>query len=199
MTMNSEELGNHIADKYGPGTFGKRRFRKTFGLEPVEEGEAFSEGSSTGTKQTGALGTYLTEEDFNRERNSDKTWDAYASVYGQEAMQSKREGNEEGLSINAFDSLMDKLSKDAPAEKATGDTPAQRQLSEPAARAFARSEAYDMQMDDPQNYVDLKKGGDAAQRVKDMFTENYKSNMKKRLKSGGGRGIGLGQGPMPRD
>ena len=199
MTMNSEELGNHIADKYGPGTFGKKRFRKVFGLEPVEDGEAFSEGSSTGTKQTGALGTYLTEEDFNRERNSDKTWDAYASVYGQDAMKSKREGNEEGLSINAFDALMDRLSKDAPEkeEKVTRDK-SKTELSPQLAASMAGQDASQAFDRDPMNYVKLMRGGDDFDEVTGKYMDDYKLNLKKRMKPGGGRGGGIGEGAMPR-
>ena len=97
--------------QYKEGSFGASTFKKKFGLSGVSEKKAYSEGSTTGTKQTGALGTYLTKSDYNRLKNDDKTWDAYASVYGQEAADAKREGNPEGLSINALDGLMDKLSK----------------------------------------------------------------------------------------
>ena len=195
--MDAEELGNSIAEKYGPGTFGKKQFRKTFGLKPVDEGQAFSEGSTTGTKQTGALGTYLTEADFNRERNSDKTWEAYASVYGQEAMQSKREGNEEGLSINAFDALMDRLSGEAEEKEETVDR-SKTQLSPQLAASMAgqdTSQAFDR---DPMNYVKLMRGGDDFDEVTGKYKDDYKLNLKKRMKPGGGRGGGIGEGPMPR-
>ena len=96
---------------YEPGTYDADKFKEVFGLSSVEDGKAYSEGSTTGTKQVGGLGTYLTKDDFNRNRNSDSTWDAYASVYGESAAKSKREGNEDGLSINALDALYDKLAK----------------------------------------------------------------------------------------
>ena len=97
--------------KFAAGSMTAEDFNREFGLSKVAEGDAYSEGSSTGTKQVAGLGTYLTEDDFNRNRNSDKTWDAYASVYGEDAAKSKREGNEDGLSINALDALYDKLAK----------------------------------------------------------------------------------------
>ena len=61
------------------------------------------------TKQLGDSGkAYLSNEAFEKNRNSDETWKLYEEVYGAEAAAAKREGNEEGLSINAYDGLMDK-------------------------------------------------------------------------------------------
>ena len=98
--------------EYKQGSFGASTFKKKFGLSSVGEKKAYSEGSTTGTKQTGALGTYMKEGDYNRLKNDSKTWEAYASVHGQEAADAKRESNPDGLSINALDSLMDDLSGD---------------------------------------------------------------------------------------
>lgn len=103
---------------YKKGSFSAQDFEKHFGLSSVSEDKAYSEGSSSGTKQVDGLGTYLTKDDFERNRNSDSTWNAYASVYGQDAANSKREGNQDGLSINAFDALMDKLAAGKAKEKA---------------------------------------------------------------------------------
>jgi hypothetical protein len=92
--------------------FGADALKKHFGLESVSEDKAYSEGSTTGTKQTDGLDTYMTEENFKNLRNNDKVWDAYAKVYGKDKMEDKRESEEDGLSINALDGLMDKLSID---------------------------------------------------------------------------------------
>ena len=63
-----------------------------------------------GKFQLGDSGTqYLTEKDYEKNKNSDQTWEDYAAVYGQEAADKKREGNPDGLSASAFDGLMDKL------------------------------------------------------------------------------------------
>ena len=94
---------------YKPGSYDESRFSSVFGLKPVSEDEAFSQGSTTGTKQVAGLGTYLSEDDYNRLRNDDKVKDAYAEVYGQSAADKKFEGNPDGLSINALDALFDKL------------------------------------------------------------------------------------------
>lgn len=96
---------------YKPGSYDASRFSSVFDLKPVSEEDAYSKGSSTGTKQVAGLGTYLTEDDYKRLRNSDKVKDAYAEVYGQSEADSKFEGNPDGLSINALDALFDKLAK----------------------------------------------------------------------------------------
>ena len=57
-------------------------FKEQFGLESVPEGKAYSEGSTTGTKQVEGLGTYMTEKDYDRLKNDDKVWDMYSDVYG---------------------------------------------------------------------------------------------------------------------
>ena len=103
---------------YKQNSFDAQQFQDVFGLKSVDEGKAYSEGSTTGTKQTGALGTYMTKKDYNRLKNDDKVWDAYASVHGKEAAASKREKGP--MSINTLDSLMDDLSADA---KETAPTP----------------------------------------------------------------------------
>ena len=85
-------------------------FKEHFGLESKSEGDAYSKDSSTGTKQVGALGTYMDKKDYNRLKNDDKIWDLYAEVNGQDAADKKREGNQDGLSIDALDGLLDKVS-----------------------------------------------------------------------------------------
>ena len=135
------------ASSFEPGSFSAQDFTDTFGLKSVGEDKAYSEGSTTGTKQVGGLNTYLTEKDFEKNRNSDKTWEAYSSVYGEDAMKQKREGNEDGLSINAFDALMDKL-----ASGEGGDTSSAPEIdkrgqpmkySPTMAKGLAMSDAYD--------------------------------------------------------
>jgi len=122
-------------------------FKDVFGLSGVSEGSAYSEGSSTGTKQVGALGTYMTEDDFKRLRNDDKIWDEYASQNGEEAMQKKREGNQDGLSINALDGLLDNLSLDAPAAAAEAAPESDTfTYSDKVAKAKANVEAFENTM-----------------------------------------------------
>ena len=106
---------------YKQNSFDAQQFQDVFGLKSVDEGKAYSEGSTTGTKQTGALGTYMTKKDYNRLKNDDKVWDAYASVHGKEAAASKREKG--AMSINTLDSLMDDLSADAKEASPTPKAP----------------------------------------------------------------------------
>ena len=161
--------------KFTAGGMTAEDFNKEFGLSKVAEGDAYSEGSTTGTKQVGGLGTYLTEDDFNRNRNSDKTWDAYASIYGEDAAKSKREGNEDGLSINALDALYDKLAKGG------GETTAPAKAKEKVqsytlSKARAMTDAYETDfrpnlgnmMFDPEY-----KGGQ-------KFLDKYMSNLERR-------------------
>ena len=101
---------------YEQGTYDADQFKDVFGLKSVDEGKAYSKGSTTGTKQVGALGTYMTKKDYNRLKNDDKVWDAYASVHGEEAAAAKRDKGP--MSINTLDSLMDDLSAGAPTEEA---------------------------------------------------------------------------------
>lgn len=99
---------------YKQGSFDAAKFKDVFGLSSVDEDKAYSDGSSTGTKQVAALGTYLTKSDYNRLKNDDKVWDAYASVNGQDAADKKRESG--AMSINTLDALMDDLSAKKPEE-----------------------------------------------------------------------------------
>jgi len=105
------------------GTFDADKFQDVFGLSTVDEGEAYTEGSGTGSKQTGALGTYMNKGDYNRLKDSDEVWDAYASINGSDAMEKKREGG--SMSLNTLDALMDDLSvakqEDSGEEKKTLD------------------------------------------------------------------------------
>ena len=118
-------------------------FEKEFGLKSVAENEAYSKGSTTGTKQVGALGTYMTEDDYNRLRNDDKVRDAYASLHGQEAMESKF--GDDGISINTLDALFDDLSagKPAGAGDAAPTEPEPIIYSDKTAKAKAGVAAYD--------------------------------------------------------
>lgn len=145
----------------------------------ISEDEAYSEGSTTGTKQFGESGeTYITEKDYKKHRNSDQTWDAYSQVYGEDAMKEKREGNPDGLSINAFDGLMDKFydGKNKSAEK-----PEPIQLSETAAKANAYVDAYEEEMLPNQGtYIFGNK--EESKQVNDSFLDAYKLNLKRELK-----------------
>ena len=116
-------------------------FKDIFGLEGVAEDQAYSGGSTTGTKQVGALGTYMTENDYNRLKNDDTVWDAYAGVYGKDAAAAKREGSD-GLSINALDGLFDKLSVGAAAP--TPETSVEEPTVNPETQAaIDRATAYE--------------------------------------------------------
>ena len=94
-----------LKEKFGISDFGDkgRDFNKDL-MDKYDTGER-----GDGTFQLGDSGAYLDEKTFEKQRNSDETWEAYAEVYGQEAADKKREGNEDGLSPSAFDGLMDKL------------------------------------------------------------------------------------------
>ena len=105
---------------YEPGEASWSQLKKDFGFKRrPDAGDDFNSSmmDKSGTQDVGdgtfqlgdSSGAYMTEKDWEKNRNTDKTWEAYAKVYGEEAMQSKREGNEDGLSASAFDSLMDNL------------------------------------------------------------------------------------------
>jgi hypothetical protein len=169
---SSDSYANSVANHLNA----KKSSFSDFGMKTgIAENKAYSEGSTTGTKQLGGGATYLTEKDYNKHKNSDQTWKAYAQVYGEDAAASKREGNEDGLSINAFDSLMDKLGKgkDTAPEK---DNPIQ--LSDTAAKAKAYTAAYEDEF--------LPNAGDYMikndQDVKTEFMNSYKLNLSKELK-----------------
>ena len=157
---------------YKQGSFTAEDFEKHFGLSSVSEDKAYSEGSSTGTKQVAGLGTYLTKEDFERNRNSDATWDAYASIYGQDAANSKREGNEDGLSINAYDALMDKLAQGKAKEKAQSyqKTKQSKTLSEAKAGVKAFEEII---LPNQGDYITGKK-----ENMSQDYLDAYKLNLK---------------------
>ena len=101
-------------------TYTLAELKKQFGISDFgDKGSDFNKGLmekygtqdvGDGTFQLGDSGkAYMDEKTFEKQRNSDETWKAYADVYGQEAMEAKREGNEDGLSASAFDGLMDRL------------------------------------------------------------------------------------------
>ena len=132
---------------YKQGSFDAQQFEDVFGLKSVDEGKAYSEGSTTGAKQTGALGTYMTKKDYNRLKNDDKVWDAYASVHGEEAAAAKRDKGP--MSINTLDSLMDDLSADAKTET-EAPTPVKKpdfvEASPEIVEAKERVKAYENEM-----------------------------------------------------
>ena len=124
---------------------------KGFGIEKIEDaGRNFNADMMEGEKGDGTfqLGdsdtAYLTEETWEKNRNSDKTWDAYANVYGQEAADKKREGNEDGLSASAFDGLMDKLYEGGKEEEIAEIAPSfnEAKFSPQVQEAMERSQAY---------------------------------------------------------
>ena len=159
---------------YKAGSFDAARFKDEFGLETVDEGEAYSEGSTTGTKQVGAIGTYMTKDDYNRLKDSDKVWDAYAAINGEEAAKKKRESGD--MSINTLDGLMDKLSVDKPKEKASIGKEKEKYVpSEKIKQAVERVEKFeqnDYNIFDPADNV--SDGDSSAQH----YLEQYKLNLR---------------------
>lgn len=167
---------------YKAGSFDAARFKDEFGLETVDESKAYSEGSSTGTKQTGALGTYMTKDDYNRLKNSDKVWKAYAAVNGKDAAEKKREGGD--MSLNTLDSLMDKLSIDKPKEEAapepTPSKPVQVERSPEFAHAKARVQQYTDDVTSGRTGKELfGKAPDST-----SFLDRYKLRLGERLENG---------------
>ncbi len=182
---------------YKEGSFDAAKFKEIFGLKGTSEGKAYSEGSTTGTKQVGALGTYLTEKDYNRLKDSDKVYDAYSALRGEEEAQKKFEGGK-GLSINSLDALFDDLSKGAPKEAAAVDTkPDPIEYSPEKASAEAYSDAF----------TDFRRGGgysdmrfgteesgykaqpERAEDLRKQYTKNLKQYGKKNPKSLSGKGL----------
>lgn len=149
-------------------------FKEHFGLEGKSESEAYSKGSTTGTKQVGSLGTYMSEDDYNRLKNDDKVWELYAEVNGQEAADKKREGSD-GLSINALDGLLDKVS--AKDQKALTEGPKEPEapvsVSPRLAEARTRVKQYEEDVLGGRSIVGAK---DAAEQQADAssFLDRYK-------------------------
>jgi hypothetical protein len=141
--------------RFALGTFDADKFNKVFGLSSGNS--TYEEGSSTGVKSNPALGEgYLGKEDYERLRNSDKIWDAYAAVNGQEAMKEKRESNPDGLSPNALDATLDDLAIEKPEEQDNGGQPAPPiEVSPRLAHATAR----------------------VAQQKEDVFSGKYSSDL----------------------
>ena len=160
---------------YKAGSFDAARFKDEFGLETVDESKAYSEGSTTGTKQTDALGTYLTEEDYNRLKGSDKVWDAYASIHGKDAADKKREQGD--MSINTFDALMDKLSsgkpKEAASEKKTEEKYVPSEKIKQAVERVDKFEKNDYNIFDPADNV--SDGDSSAQHYLDQYKLNLRA------------------------
>jgi len=180
--LRGSAISEAFNKKAGPGEFGAAEFKGILGLKSVDEDKAYSEGSTTGTKQTGALGTYLTEKDYNRLKDSDQIKGFYADVHGEEAMKEKF-ADGEGLSINAFDALMDDLSD---GQKDSGFAePKKVQLSQEAAESKALVDTYDdhvmsgdrTEMIFGTNPVD----GTTDRSGLDDFTFNYKQKVKELL------------------
>ena len=166
---------------YKTGSFDAARFKDEFGLKTVDESKAYSEGSTTGTKQTGALGTYITKEDYERLKGSDKVWDAYASIHGKDAAESKRQQGD--MSINTFDALMDKLSIDKPNEAApepTSSKPPQVERSPEFAHAKARVQQYTDDVTSGRTGKELF--GEAPDST--SFLDRYKLRLGERLENG---------------
>ena len=138
------------------GAMGADDLRKVFGLKAGTS--TYSEGSSTGVKGNPTLGEgYLDKKTYNRLKNSDEIWDAYAAVNGQEAMEEKREGNPDGLSINALDATLDRMS-DGQKEEIIGD-------ELPTFNEATFSPQVQEAIDRAQNYRDRAWSGEAAQEI----------------------------------
>ena len=150
---------------YKEGSFDAAKFKEIFGLKGVSEGKAYSEGSTTGTKQVGALGTYLTEKDYNRLKDSDEVRDAYTALRGEEAAEKKFAGGE-GLSINTLDALFDDLSKGAPKEsnKKEKDDPIQYSQEKAQSKAYVDA------------YRDFSEGGGLTEMAFGSAATGYKAN-----------------------
>jgi len=183
--------------RFKEGSFNAEDFEREFGLSSVPKDKAYSKGSSTGTKETGALGTYLTEDDFEKNRNSDATWEAYAAVYGKDKAKSKREGNEDGLSINAFDALMDRLSAKEKAEAYQEQNPKVKQ-SATLSKAKAGAKAYEEKI--LPNYGDylFGKPGQAQKDYLDAYTFNLRNEVEGK-EIVGDLGIDLNAGPEEKE
>lgn len=166
---------------YKQGTYDADKFQKEFGLSTVDESEAYSEGSTTGTKQVGALGTYLTKDDYNRLKNDSKVWDAYASVHGSDAMEAKREQGD--MSINTLDALMDKLSTKAP-DKQTDTGSAKEEPKMEMSPEYAHAKARVQQWTD--DVTSGRTGKELFGQAPDStsFLDRYKLHLGERLENG---------------
>jgi len=180
---NKEEA--YKTPKFSVGGFRAQDFENVFGLSSVDEDQAYSKGSTTGTKQVGGLGTYLTEDDFKRNRNSDKIWKAYAAIYGEDAARDKREGNPDGLSINALDALYDKLAANVekPAEEVK-KTP-QYYRSEDSARQAAAAKSYRANILPNAGSIlfGSKSKGLTADEANDYYQTKYQQDIETNLKN----------------
>ena len=137
--------------KYSPGSMSAEDLINQFGLQKggdVGDGFNAKAGASDGnqTKGNKLLGDgYLTNEQYEKLKDSDKVRQAYAAINGQEAADKKF--SKGGLSINTLDSLFDDLTAEEAAEKAIETATAEPvpepiQLSRTAAEAKARAQAY---------------------------------------------------------
>ena len=161
-------------------------FKDTFGLSAVAEDKAYQKDSSTGTKQVAALGTYMTKDDYNRLKNDDNVWDAYAQVRGESAMEEKRERGD--MSLNTLDALMDDLSAGKADKPVEETTPEPTKLSNTANKALAYTEAYESFARDPMSddnpisgRVEMQAGNLGARQ---KFMDSYKLNLQKRMEPG---------------
>lgn len=105
-SMNADDLKNHFGLQDG-GDVGSG-FNADAGASDDDK-----------TKGNSLLGDgYLSNDNFEKLRNSDEVWDAYAAIEGQAAADKKREGNPDGLSINTLDGLFDNLTAEADTKEA---------------------------------------------------------------------------------
>ena len=192
------------------GTMTAEDFLKKFKLKGVSEDEAYSEGSTTGTKQVSNLGTYLTEDDYNRLKDSDDVKAAYGALRGEEAAEKKFSGGD-GLSINTLDALFDDLAaeqNEEPKEEKTEPEYMPVQLSDKAAQSLATEETYeDARRTAPGKggLTDIIFGGGGIgnmmsgstgdqDKAIQTYSKNYKDNVKKFLEPGGSQGAYIGSG-----
>ena len=115
---------------YSSNSMNADDLKKHFGLQDgsdVGSGFNASAGASDSDKTKGnaLLGDgYLTNDQYEKLRNSEKVWKAYAAIEGKAAADEKRESNSDGLSINALDGLLDNLTaKKEEAQETTTEKP----------------------------------------------------------------------------
>ena len=117
-------------ENYTRNSMNAEDLKKHFGLQDgsdVGSGFNASAGASDSDKTKGnaLLGDgYLTNDQYEKLRNSEKVWKAYAAIEGKAAADEKRESNSDGLSINALDGLLDNLTtKKEEAQETTTEKP----------------------------------------------------------------------------
>ena len=168
---------------YKEGSYSASDFKDEFGIERVDPADTYDVGAKnrSGKKNIKGVGTYMTEDVYERLKNSDKMWDVVRALKGDKAVENKKKKGY--LDINEVDNALDRLSA-GEVEELIGETetikPDEIEMSPEYSHAKARAQQY------TDDVTSGRTGKELFGEVPDStsFLDRYKLHLGERLENG---------------